>query len=121
MNPRELPAQVYEAFCPACGFRVEYALFQASFYSFGSYLEVSTGMLARLDLDAVHYQKLDVTRLLSETAQSLGISDGTGRWVDQTAELYCPRCRAIFQKADARDNRLCFDGKVLAYCVPPDG
>jgi hypothetical protein len=48
MNPRELPAQVYEAFCPACGFRVEYALFQASFYSFGSYLEVSMSASANM-------------------------------------------------------------------------
>lgn len=121
MKAQELPAQVYEAFCPACGCRVEYALFQASFYSFGSYLEVSTGTLVRLDLDAVHYQKLDVPRLLSDLEQSLGISQGTGRWIDQAKELYCSRCRAVFRKAEARDNRLCFEGKVPAYCVPSDG
>ena len=120
LKAQELPAQVYEAFCPACGCRVEYAIFLASFYSFGSYLEVSTGTLVRLDLDAVHYQKLDASRLLTEVEKSLGINQGAGRWIDQEKELYCSGCREVFLKAEARDDRLCFENKVPVYCVPSD-
>ena len=75
----------------------------------------------RLDLDAVHYQKLDIARLLAEAELSLGISQGAGRWIDQAAELYCTRCRATFPKANARADRLCFAGKIAAYEVPSKG
>ena len=71
MPPSKLPAQIHETFCPRCDGRVEYARFGASFYEYGSFVEISTGTVVRVDLDAVLSQKLDPQRLFADMAESL--------------------------------------------------
>ena len=111
------PAQVYETFCPRSDARVEYPLFGASFQDFGSFLEITSGTLARLSLDAVDYQKFSPQRLLADVAESLRLPKEESRWIDQSEELYCPRCKVVFGKDEARDNRMCFETEVAAWDV----
>lgn len=119
MKPTKLPAQIHEAFCPRCDARVEYALFGASFYDFGSFLEICTGALVRMDLDAVQHQKFDPQCLLTDVAEGLGLPSQESHWIDQSEELYCARCKAVFKRNEARGNRMCFESEVDAYNTPP--
>jgi hypothetical protein len=120
MKKMKLPAQVYEAFCPRCGCRVEYALFQASFYNFRSCLEITSETLVRLDLDAVHYLKLEPESLLAAASESLDLSETESRWIDQSKQVFCRSCKTVFEKDEARDNRMCCEEQVEAYCAPPN-
>ena len=115
MKQNRYPAQVYEAFCPRCDARVEYPLFGSSFQDFGSFLEITSGTLVRLSLDAVDYQKLDLQRLLADVVQSLQLPREESQWIDQSKQLYCPSCKAVFGRDEARDNRICLDAEVAAW------
>jgi len=76
---QRLPANIYESLCPGCGARVEFPLFQASFYDFATYQEAHSQKIFRLDLDACHYRNLTVADLLAEAHTLTSLSSDANR------------------------------------------
>ena len=117
VTKQKLPAHIYETLCPRCGARVEFPLFQASFYDFATYEEAQSEQIFRLDLDACHYRNLTVDDLLAE-AQGLIEGVGSPNWLELPKRIKCHRCREIFAHEEAQQIRPCREDYVDAYSVP---
>ena len=117
ITKQRLPAHIYETLCPRCGARVEFPLFQASFYDFATYQEAQSEEIFRLDLDACHYRNLSIADLLAE-AQSLIEGVASPHWLELPQRIKCHRCREIFANEEAGQIRPSREDYVDAYTVP---
>ena len=82
VTTHKLPAHIYETLCPRCGTRVEFPLFQASFYNFATYEETHSEQIFRLDLDACHYLKRTVDDLLLKAQKIIEDCVSSPNWIE---------------------------------------
>jgi RNase P subunit RPR2 len=113
-----IPVQIYEMFCPKCGSRIEYSLFQASFYGFATYFEPESKSLVRIDLEGVHHKKTSVDKLLKKYTQKKFPNRTDVEWIDLSKERICGHCNTRFQSSEGINARFCFEGKIEADTLP---
>ena len=114
----KIPANIYEMFCPHCGGRVEYPLFQASFYDYDTYLEIVTRTLVRIDLEGVHYTKSSIADLLSKYAQKEFPNQKNVEWINLSEERVCEICKSRFLSSEGINPRFCLEEKIKAKTLP---
>ena len=113
-----IPAQIYEVFCPHCGGRVEYPLFQASFYDFATYQECETAIVVRVDLQGVDSVGSPTSELLRSYAEKRFPGRENLQWIDLAKENICKSCKNRFLTAEGRDHRLCLEEQIEAETIP---
>jgi rubredoxin len=118
VTTQKLPANVYETLCPRCGARVEFPLFQSSFYDFATYEEAHSGQIFRLDLDACHYRNLTVDDLLAQAQKLIEGQAPSARWIELPKEVKCHRCGEIFPYRESHGLRPSRKDCVDAYAIP---
>ena len=113
----KLPANIYETLCPKCGARLEFPLFQASFYDFATYEEAQSEQIFRLDLDACHYRNLTIDDLLDEARNLIG-GVASPLWLELPKRIKCHHCGEIFSHEESPQIRLSREDYVEAYTLP---
>jgi hypothetical protein len=118
VTTQKLPANIYETLCPQCSARIEFPLFQASFYNFATYEEAHSGQVFRLDLDACHYKNLTIDDLLTEAQKLMADQAPSARWIELPKEVKCHRCGEIFPFGELQGVRRSREDYVDAYVIP---
>jgi len=114
----KIPANIYEIFCPKCGGRIEYSLFQSSFYDFETYLEPVTKTIVRINLEGVHHTKSTVGEILRKYGQTKFPNRNEIEWIDLSKERFCERCESRFQSSEGINPRFCVEEKIEAETLP---
>jgi hypothetical protein len=118
VKTHKLPAYIYETLCFRCGAKVEFPLFQASFYNFATYQETHSGQIFRLDLDACHYQKRTIEDLLLEAQKIIEDRVDSPNWIELPERIKCHRCGDIFPYGELKGVSPSREDDVDAYPVP---
>ena len=114
----KIPANIYETFCPKCGGRVEYSLFQSSFYGFETYLELNSKTIIRIDLEGVHHSRSTADELLKGYAETNLKNQNEVEWINQSKERFCEQCKTRFHSSEGINSRLCVEEKIEAETLP---
>jgi hypothetical protein len=118
VTTQKLPANIYETLCFRCGAKIEFPLFQASFYNFATYQEAYSGQIFRLDLDACHYRNLTIDDLLAEAQKLIEDREPSARWIELPKEIKCQGCGEIFPYGELRGVFPMREDYVDAYAIP---
>jgi hypothetical protein len=107
MKANQLPISLCHAICSKCGLPTEFRMFESGGGGdFSTFVGAATGMIYRLDLGKIHYQKFSEASLLAEAEKK----EGKLRRVPE--EIRCKICGTVFSAT-----RVGIDGeKIIEAC-----